>query len=234
MLRPSGSEKGRLAVEAAPHDGNSAFGFFTNHETRVTDFIAVLFAAGAPGRRKKSQHKNRRPVIAALFTIVRHCSVFFWGRRPEPLSAHRPHQQHGLLGFHETRVTNHGLYVPSVRRGCAVRRKSGVEGGRTQNRNPPPGPPRPPQHNDFPAHVDGTIPGYSGFLPTDNDFSSHYFPAFPAILRIPPGAGVRAPSGLLPLRRTSKEPTLRKEKNVLYCVDSALHAFAGPPSRSLS
>ena len=29
--------------------------------------------------------------------------------RPEPLSAHRPHQQQGLSGFNETRDTNHGL-----------------------------------------------------------------------------------------------------------------------------
>ena len=31
--------------------------------------------------------------------------------RPEPLSAHRPHRQQGLSGFHETRDTNHGLYA---------------------------------------------------------------------------------------------------------------------------
>ena len=30
--------------------------------------------------------------------------------RPEPLSAHRPHQQQGLSGFQETRDPNHGLY----------------------------------------------------------------------------------------------------------------------------
>ena len=30
--------------------------------------------------------------------------------RPEPLSAHRPHQQQGLSGFHETRDTNHGFF----------------------------------------------------------------------------------------------------------------------------
>ena len=31
--------------------------------------------------------------------------------RPEPLAAHHPHQQQGLSGFHETRDTNHGLFV---------------------------------------------------------------------------------------------------------------------------
>ena len=36
--------------------------------------------------------------------------------RPEPLSAHRPHRQHGLSGFHETRNTNHGpTRLPAVR-----------------------------------------------------------------------------------------------------------------------
>ena len=39
--------------------------------------------------------------------------------RPEPLSAHRPHRQQGLSGFHETRDTNHGLCGRSVHRGCA-------------------------------------------------------------------------------------------------------------------
>ena len=31
--------------------------------------------------------------------------------RPEPLSAHPPHQQQGLSGFHETRDTNHGFFL---------------------------------------------------------------------------------------------------------------------------
>ena len=30
--------------------------------------------------------------------------------RPEPLSAHRPHQQQGLSGFHESQDTNHGFF----------------------------------------------------------------------------------------------------------------------------
>ena len=37
--------------------------------------------------------------------------------RPEPLSAHRPHQQQGLSGFHETRDTRHETrLLPSTRR----------------------------------------------------------------------------------------------------------------------
>ncbi len=32
--------------------------------------------------------------------------------RPEPLSAHRPHQQQGLSGFHETRNPRHGYSLP--------------------------------------------------------------------------------------------------------------------------
>ena len=31
--------------------------------------------------------------------------------RPEPLPAHRPHQQEGLSGFHGSRDTNHGLFA---------------------------------------------------------------------------------------------------------------------------
>ena len=33
--------------------------------------------------------------------------------RPEPLPAHRPHQQQGLSGFHETRITNHATRCSS-------------------------------------------------------------------------------------------------------------------------
>ena len=49
---------------------------------------------------------------------------------PEPLSAHRPHQQQGLSGFHETRDTAFfSNYGRSVLRGCA-------RGGVTGNRRP--------------------------------------------------------------------------------------------------
>ena len=77
-------------------------------------------------------------------------------------------------------------------------------------------------------------------------FSSHDFSRFPGISRHfpaphPPGKGsasrsVAAPaaSGLLPPRLMPNETMLRKEKNVLVRVDSALCAFAGSLSRSLS
>ena len=35
--------------------------------------------------------------------------------RPEPLSAHRPHRQQRLSGFHETRDTNHGFFSVGAR-----------------------------------------------------------------------------------------------------------------------
>ena len=35
--------------------------------------------------------------------------------RPEPLSAHHPHQQQGLSSFHETRDPNHGFLFPCSR-----------------------------------------------------------------------------------------------------------------------
>ena len=59
--------------------------------------------------------------------------------RPEPLSAHRPHQQQGLSGFHETRDTNHGLFRvlrPSGGEKCrlsaSVGRSAGFKGGCTK------------------------------------------------------------------------------------------------------
>ena len=58
--------------------------------------------------------------------------------RPEPLSAHRPHRQQGLSGFHETRDTNHGFF--SV----------GARGWR--HRKPPSGPLPPPASRCLPVH----------------------------------------------------------------------------------
>ena len=59
--------------------------------------------------------------------------------RPEPLSAHRPHQQQGLSGYHETRDTNHGLFRvlrPSGGEKCrlsaSVGRSAGFKGGCTK------------------------------------------------------------------------------------------------------
>ncbi len=64
--------------------------------------------------------------------------------RPEPLSAHRPHQEEGLSGFHETRNTTF----------FAV----GAPG--THNQKPPPGPPRTPPGHCFPARCGAAWGGY--------------------------------------------------------------------------
>ena len=64
--------------------------------------------------------------------------------RPEPLSAHRPHQQQGLSGFHETRNTAF----------LAV----GAQG--THNQKPPPGPPRTPPGRWFSARCGAAWGGY--------------------------------------------------------------------------
>ena len=64
--------------------------------------------------------------------------------RPEPLSAHRPHQEEGLSGFHETRNTAF----------FAV----GAQG--THNQKPPPGPPRTPPGHCFSARCGAAWGGY--------------------------------------------------------------------------
>ena len=53
--------------------------------------------------------------------------------RPEPLSAHRPHRQQGLSGFHETRITRHETRLfPESRPFCRVGRPAGFKGGCTK------------------------------------------------------------------------------------------------------
>ena len=84
------------------------------HESRVTKHESrPFFAVGAPGRR------HRKPPPGRPFPPPGHClparcgaAMARHGRHiaPEPLSAPRPHRQHGLLGVHESRDTNHGLY----------------------------------------------------------------------------------------------------------------------------
>ena len=53
--------------------------------------------------------------------------------RPEPLSAHRPHQQQGLSGFNETRITRHETRLfPESRPFCRVGRSAGFKEGCTK------------------------------------------------------------------------------------------------------
>ena len=84
---------------------------FTNHKTRITDLIAVLFAVLRPGGEKVATQK---PPPGHCFPAP----VRVAGRgitRQGALRAACPRQQHGRLGFHETRDTKHGSSL-SLRR----------------------------------------------------------------------------------------------------------------------
>ena len=119
--------------------------------------------------------------------------------------ANRPRRQHCPWGFftkHESRDTKHGffskhvLYGPSVRRGCAVRRKSGIEGGRTKK-------PKSDAHPAVPAITSQlACPpldaiGWLFCCPVTASPAavSHYSPLFPVISRGlgGSGGGVQAP-----------------------------------------
>ncbi len=116
---PVGDKSGgeRRAARAA------AFQVFTKHETRDPRHGYSL-ARGASQREFRGFHETRitrhesrnfcRPVTASLFTIVHHCSRLFGivqqkNITSEPVSPLRPHRQHGLLGFHQPRDTQHGF-----------------------------------------------------------------------------------------------------------------------------
>ena len=216
---------------------------FTNHKTRITDLIAVLFAVAAPGRRKKSQHKNRRPVTASLRPFAwqgaasrgkgrseqlsapatrpvgfsrdtRHETRFF----PVPPATPRratPRPANGFFTNHETRNTNHGLYRRPDRRA----RRPLTTSLRISTR-------------PF-LDILGLLPPDYVFLPPDYDFFriiTILLPTIPqnsseflGILRITPRAGVRAPSAVLarlpgarrqpPLPPPSGLLPLRRKKN---------------------
>ena len=128
-------------------------GFYAFHETRITDFTAarsLLSCAlwrgmgrlwrGMGGRRPPHRqhgllgfHETRitRHGFYAFLPTISHDFPVFPGppHPPGQGTARRSLRQHGRSGFYETRITNHGLYGPSVRRGCAVRRKSGAKDG---------------------------------------------------------------------------------------------------------
>ena len=86
----------------AVHTGNAACKVFTNHETRVTKHGLYAF------------HESRVTAFLAarslLSCALRHGIGRLWrgmgGRRP-------PRRQHGLLGFHQQRITQHVFPLPS-------------------------------------------------------------------------------------------------------------------------
>ena len=91
----------------------------TRHESRHFFESRPLWPFGSPWVREGWRHRKPPsgplhppeshgfPVrhCSLLFTIVRHCSAK--NITPEPVSPLRPHRQHGLFGFHETRDTRH-------------------------------------------------------------------------------------------------------------------------------
>ena len=143
--------------------------------------------------------------------------------RPEPLSAHRPHQQQGLSGFHESRNTSHetwplcfsrntshGLYRRPVaaflrvvaqrlrRYGAAVARVGRLWRWRGMG---------------------GRGAAWAAYCPRAS---------VPA-----PVSLSRSPSGQLPLPRTPSEPMLKKE-NVLHGAISGAFYIASKPNLHFS
>ena len=110
--------------EVSPGQESRPGRVFTNHEARNTRHGFSAFHKsrtvrpfGPPWERKGRIMKNRRPITVSLRPFARHGAASRGmarhraasrGKvRPEPVSAHRPHRQHGLLDFHETRDTKH-------------------------------------------------------------------------------------------------------------------------------
>ena len=95
---------------------------FTKHETRITNHESRPFFPPETGFLPREtgflppdcdflpNHNGSKTRNSPQFVGIRRNSSDS-DLRPEPLSAHRPHRQHGLLGFHETRDTNHGFYA---------------------------------------------------------------------------------------------------------------------------
>ncbi len=139
-----------------PQARPTGFSRITRHESRIT------------------RHESR--ITAFMLLSLLSCALWrgiglLWrgmgGRRP-------PRRQHGLLGFHQPRITQHG-FSPALRR---------LQGEQLQAR--PTGFSRITKHESRPLCL-----------------SSHDFPRFPGISRYssappPPGIGVRAPSAAAP------------------------------------
>ena len=125
---------------------NTAFMLFMNHSFPTHDFppfptISRHFPAFPgpphPPLRRSSVHApsaflGQPPGTAAPARLLLSCALWrgmgrLWRgmggmAHPEPLSAHRPHRQQGLSGFHETRITNYG-YCQARGAGCPLGRR---------------------------------------------------------------------------------------------------------------
>ena len=90
----------------------------TRHETQITAFFRRGCAWGAQSETpaRTAVHAARSLLSCALWRGMGRLWRGMGGMgRPEPLSAHRPHQQQGLSGFHGSRDTRHGFSL-SLRR----------------------------------------------------------------------------------------------------------------------
>ena len=98
--------------------------------------------------------------------------------RPEPLSAHHPHQQQGLSGFHETRDPRQGVSLArresqrefqgfhETRNTVLTAIRFAVDAQGTHNQKPPPGPPCTPPGRCFPASCGEAWGGYGAACAT--------------------------------------------------------------------
>ena len=148
---PAGDNKAAqataLAWRAAQASANSEL--FTKHESRDTNHglfsnhslcgRSVLRGSARGWRHRKPPSGPLHPPAShgfpvrhcsRLFTIVRHCSAK--NITPEPVSPLRPHRQHGLFCFHETRDTRYEPR-PLLRRGMG-RLWRGMGGDRPPHR----------------------------------------------------------------------------------------------------
>ena len=159
--------------------------------------------------------------------------------RPEPLPAHRPHQQEGLSDFHGSRDTNHELF--------AVLFDVGAHGSHRQE--PSPG-------HGFPVHDCSPLfmivrhcsakkyyPRASGPSPSTPATRPERFLRITAFVlaRLWRGMGgilpprrsppLPTPSGLVPPRRTPNEP-MPRQTNVLDCPNESTLYMTMTPDRT--
>ncbi len=141
---------------------------FTNHESRLLRFSSHDFPR-FPGISRYFPAPHPPGKGSASRSVAAFLRVV--ARHEAAMARHGrpPHRQQALLGFHQPRDTQHGFSLFLLR----------LQGEQPQA--------RPTAFSRITCHESRPL-----------CFSSHYFPAFPAIIRppSPPGAGVRAPSAV--------------------------------------
>ena len=194
----------------------------------MTPLLGTKTPSALVGAKSDGERRAARSLLScALWSGMGRLWRGMGGRRP-------PRRQHGLLGFHQPRDTQHGFPLPS---------------GDSKESNP-----KPDQRVSTNHESRDTNHGFYGFhesrdtkhesrlffesrLPYPRfPTISHHFPAFPG--PPPPPSAVLArllgarrqpqlppPSGLVPLRPSHNEPMLRKE-NILDCTNSGTFYLA--------